>query len=141
MSEHDKSLYVRVELVEQKVEGIDARVERLENNQVALDKISAITEIHIREIEKRESKQEVREEKQDTMLSNLSQTLTNMTSTLNSINLNLNKLNSGQDDLEKRIGKIEDNNRIDIPSLIKQIIWVGIPTVIIAAVMLWLNLK
>jgi len=141
MSESDKSMYVRTELVEQKVEDIDKRVNRLEDNQASLDRISTVTEMHIKEIQRREQKQELREEKQDIMLGNLSSTLTNMTTTLTSINLNLDRLNSGQDDLERRIGKIEDNNKIDVPALIKQIIWIGLPTIAIAAVMLWLGLK
>jgi len=142
MSENtDKSLYVRMELVEEKVDGVYKKVDKLEDEQDSLDKITTITEIHLKEMQKREMKQELREEKQETILSNLSLAITNMTSTLNNINLNLQKLNSGQEDLEKRIGKIEDNNRIDIPSFIKQIIWVGIPAIIIAAAMLWLNLK
>jgi chromosome segregation ATPase len=137
----DKSPFVRMEVIEDKVETAIKHIEKLKTEQASLDRITTITEIHLGEMQKREQKQEVREERQDTMLSNLNLAITNMTSTLNNINLNLNKLNSGQDELEKRIGKIEDNNKIDIPATIKQILWVGIPTIIIGAVMLWMGLK
>lgn len=137
----DKSPYVRMGIIEEKVDNNTRTLEQLRREQDALDRITTITEIHLSEMQKREQKQEIREERQDSMLSNLSLAITNMTSTLNNINLNLNKLNNGQEDLEKRIGKIEDNNKIDIPALFKQILWVGIPAVIIASVMLWAGLK
>ena len=130
MVESDKSMYVRIELAEKTLEGIDRRLVILEDGRITLERIATVTEMHIKEIQKREDKQEIREERQEMIMNNLA-------TALGKINENLNKLNSGQSDLEKRIGKIEDNSRLDIMQIIKNIIWIGIP----AAVLIWLGLK
>lgn len=133
----DKSPFVRMEVIEEKVNRVAKSVEKLEDHQDKLDKTTSITEILLGEIQKRELKQELREEKQEVTLSTLATAITNMTATLNNINLSLHKLNSGQEELEKRVGKIEDNGKLDIMQIIKNVIWVVIPT----AVLLWLGLK
>lgn len=133
----DKSLYVRIGLVEDKVDGNNKKIERLEDQQDKLDKTTSITEILVAEMHKRELKQEIREEKQEATMSSLATAITNMTATLNNINLSLHKLNSGQEELEKRVGKIEDNGKLDIMAVIKNVIWIGVPT----AILLWFGLK
>lgn len=133
----DKSLYVRIGLVEEKVDVNTRKIDRLEDQQDRLDKTTSITEILVAEMQKREVKQELREEKQEATMNSLNTAITNMTATLNNINLSLHKLNSGQEELEKRVGKIEDNGKLDIMAIIKNVIWVGVPT----AILLWLGLK
>lgn len=130
MVELDKSMFVRIGLVEKTLEGVDRRLVTLEDGRITLERIATVTEMHIKEIQKREDKQEIREERQENIMNNLA-------TALSKINENLNKLNGGQGDLEKRIAKIEDNSRLDIMQIIKNIIWIGIP----AAVLIWLGLK
>lgn len=133
----DKSPFVRMEVIEEKVNSVSKTVEKLEDHQDRLDKATSITEILLGEIQKRELKQELREEKQESTLNTLATAITNMTATLNQINLSLHKLDSGQEELKKRVGKIEDNGKLDIMSIIKNVIWVGAPT----AILIWLGLK
>lgn len=130
MVESDKSMYVRIEIMEKVQAGIDRRVTLLEDGRITLERIATVTEMHIKELQKREDKQELREERQET-------TMNNLVSSLSKINENLNKLNGGQQELEKRIGTIEDNGKLDIMQIIKNIIWIGVP----AAVLIWLGLK
>lgn len=130
MTESDKSLIVRMDSYEKQLDRVHDRVETLEVNRTAMERIAAVTELHINEIRKREEKQELKEEKQDLTMNQLASALTQ-------INQNLHNLNEGQDELESRMNKIEENGRINIMAIIKNIIWIGVPT----AVLMYLGLK
>lgn len=131
----DKSMFVRIEKIEtlQQEFKKDAtrRLENLESSKSTLEKLAAITELHIKQIIEGKEKQELREERQDLFMQELSRSITtmgseitevmgNMNTNLTNLNTGQEKLANGQDELEKRMDKYEERGKIDLWEVTKK---------------------
>lgn len=117
-------MFARIERIDATVEDFkkitNRRLENLESSKTTLEKIAAITEMHIDQITKREEKQELREEKQELMMSQLSDTLGKMNTNLDKLNAGQDTLSNGQVELERRMDKYEQRGKVDLWDVTKK---------------------
>lgn len=137
MSQENLDLHGRVSKLEVQVDTQEKRWQsQVEKNDV-LTKLATLMEMQMSESKEREKRQEVRDEKQNKQMSKI-------TDTLNNMNENLTGLNSGLQEVKSRVTDIEkqqEDKKIDLGKLFKDIIFKGVPTVVATVVATWLLIQ
>lgn len=125
-----EDLHKRVTVVETKVESLE---KKSDEQKVKNDDLTRLIVL----FENQEKRQEERDLKQQEQLDKFSETMIN-------VNENLKGLNKGLETLDKRVGKLESNEnerKLDLGLLFKDLIYKILPALIIAWLIYELGIK